>query len=85
MINHWRLFDTINKTQLKQLESARIRVKISDPQQETIYDISGNRTIRTVVQQPYIFLSTTEETQETLLHLMFPSKIQLVAHGDIYR
>ena len=85
MIKHWRLFDTINTTQVNQLRAANIAVKISDPEPETLYDIRGH-SVQKVLQSPDIFISTRCDKQDTILHLMFPGKLMMIAQeeGDGY-
>lgn len=82
IIKHWRLFDTITTEQIKQLDTARIYVRIVDNTSELEFPLAGKVHF---VKSQDIYISTTDEKQETLLHLLFADKIKLVGYNnDLY-
>ena len=80
MIKHWRLFDTINTAQVRQLQAAKMAVKISESEPETLYDITGS--VQKVLLFADVFISTTSDKQDTILQLMFPGKIMMIAQEE---
>ena len=81
MIKHWRLFDSITAQQLKQLDTAGIYVRIEDDTSELDFPIVGKVQI---VKSQDIYISTTKESQETMLHLMFPNTVKLIGYNNDY-
>lgn len=79
-IKHWRLFDVITEAQIKQLERASIIVKIEDDFSEIEFPIYGKVQ---VLKSQDIYLTTVDETQETMLYLMFANSIKFMGHGII--
>jgi hypothetical protein len=79
MIKHWRLFDTITEQQLKQLDSVGIYVKIEDDVSELDFPIYGKVPF---VKSQDIYISTTKESQETLLHLMFADTVRPIGYEN---
>ena len=76
MIKHWRLFDDITDTQIRQLDTAGISVKIEDDVSEIDFPIHGKVH---VVKSRDVYISTTNDKQEAFLFLMFDTnKIQHV-------
>ncbi len=83
MIKHWRLFDSITAEQIKQLDIARIYVKIEDDVGEIEFTLA--RKVQFVKSQD-VYITTTNEKQETLIQLLFPGNLLLIeAHNDQYR
>ena len=83
MIKHWRLFGTVTLEQIKQLDIARIYVKIEDNVCEIEFTLS--RKVQFVKNQD-VYITTTNEKQETLIQLLFPGNLLLIeAHNDQYR
>lgn len=74
MIKHWRLFDNITLEQIKQLDIADIDVKVEDDVGEIEFPLAGK--VR-VVKSQNVYITTTKESQETLLHIMFSNRLQL--------
>lgn len=68
MIKHWRLFDDITVEQIKQLDTARICVKIEDDFSELEFPIAGKVHF---VKSRDVYISTTNDKQEAFLFLMF--------------
>ena len=81
MIKHWRLFDSITAQQLKQLDTAGIYVRIEDDTSELDFPIVGKVQF---VKSQDIYISTVKESQETLLHLMFPNTVKLMGYNNDY-
>ena len=81
MIKHWRLFDSITAQQLKQLDTAGIYVRIEDDTSELDFPIVGKVQF---VKSQDIYISTVKESQETLLHLMFPDTVKLIGYNNDY-
>jgi len=76
MIKHWRLYDSITATQIKQLYTADITVRRADDTGEIDFPMSGR--VR-YVKSYDIYISTVNEKQESFLFLMFNSdKLLLV-------
>ena len=75
MIKHWRLFDSITSQQLKQLATAGIYVRIENDVSELEFPLTSKVQF---VKSQDIYISTTKKSQETLLHLMFPTQLQLL-------
>lgn len=81
MIKHWRLFDSITLQQAMQLDTAGIYVRIEDDVSEMDFPIHGRVQF---VKGQDIYISTTQESQETLLYLMFPNTIKLIGYNNDY-
>jgi hypothetical protein len=81
MIKHWRLFDTITAQQLKQLDTAGIYVRIEDDASELEFPMYGKVKI---VKSQDIYISTTKESHETLLQLMFSDTVKLIGYNNDY-
>lgn len=81
MIKNWRLFDSITAQQAKQLDTAGIYVRIENDTSELEFPIYGKVQF---VKGQDIYISTTQESQETLLHLMFPNTIELIGYNNDY-
>ena len=76
MIKHWRLYDSITDTQIRQLDTAGICVRIEDDTSEIDFPLHGKVQ---VVKSRDVYISTTNDKQEAFLFLMFdPNKIQHV-------
>jgi len=76
MIKHWRLFDSITDTQIRQLDTADICVRIEDDTSEIDFPLHGKVHF---VKSRDVYISTTNDKQEAFLFLMFdPNKIQQV-------
>lgn len=74
MIKHWRLYESISNSQIKQLYTAGISVNVDD-KFTNVYLSSGPVPI---VTSQEVWISTTSEKQETFLFLMFDTdKLQL--------
>jgi hypothetical protein len=83
MIKHWRLFGTVTLEQIKQLDIARIYVKIEDDVTEFEFPLVGRKQF---VKNQDVYITTTNEKQETLIQLLFPGNLLLIeAHNDQYR
>jgi hypothetical protein len=83
MIKHWRLFDSVTAEQIKQLDIARIYVKIEDDVTEFEFPLVGRKQF---VKNQDVYITTTNEKQETLIQLLFPGNLLLIeAHNDQYR
>lgn len=82
MIKHWRLFDSITTQQLKQLDTAGIYVRIEDDVSELEFPLAGKVQL---VKGQDIYISTVKESQETLLHLMFPGTVKLIGYNNDYK
>jgi hypothetical protein len=79
VIKHWRLFDSITAQQLKQLDIAGIYVRIEDDASELEFPMYGKVKI---VKSQDVYISTFKESQETLIHLMFPDTIELIGYNN---
>lgn len=79
MIKHWRVFDDITEEQIKQLNIAHIYFRKVDETSEVEFPIYGKVQF---VKSQDIYISTTDEKQETLLHLMFTDKIKLIGYSN---
>ena len=81
MIKHWRLFDSITAEQIRQLRTAGIYVRIEDDVSELEFPLAGKVQF---VKSSDIYISTTSEKQETLLHILFVDKVQLIGYNNDY-
>ena len=70
MIKHWRLFDSITDTQIKQLYTAGIAVRTEDDVSEFEFPTTGRKQF--VISQT-VYISTVNENQESFLLLMVNS------------
>lgn len=81
MIKHWRLYESITQAQLKQLDIAGSYVKIENEISEIEFTI--HKGIQLVKNQD-IYISTSTDLQEILLHIMFPGTVKLIGYDDNY-
>lgn len=79
MIKHWRLFDSITAEQIKQLDTAGIYVRIEDDVSDFEFPFAGKVQF---VKSRDIYISTTDEKQETLLHIMFVDNLKFMGYTD---
>lgn len=79
MIKHWRLFDTITQEQIKQLRTAKIFVRIEDDVSYLDFPLQGRVPF---VKSQDVYISTLNEKQETLLHIMFPDNLKFMGYSD---
>jgi len=76
MIKHWRLYDSITDTEIRQLYTAGIAVRKEKDVSRMDFPIRGEVSI---VKSYDIHISTANEKQESFLLLMFNSdKLQHV-------
>jgi hypothetical protein len=77
MIKHWRLFDSITAEQIRQLRTAGIYVRIEDDVSDFEFPFAGKVQF---VKSRDIYISTTDEKQETLLHIMFVDNLKFMGY-----
>jgi hypothetical protein len=79
MIKHWRLFDSITAEQIRQLRTAGIYVKIEDDVSYLDFPLQGRVPF---VKSQDVYISTLNEKQETLLHIMFVDTLKFMGYTD---
>ena len=80
MIKHWILFDDIVDSQKKQLQTAKIFYRISKDVSYFDFPLDSSRV--PFVKNQEIYFTTINESQETLLRLMFVDKIKHISYKD---
>lgn len=75
MIKHWRLFETITAQQIQQLHVAGIFVRIEEDVSEIEFPLAGKVQF---LKGQDIYISTSKDSQDTLLRMMFPNTIKLL-------
>jgi hypothetical protein len=83
MIKHWRLFDDITEEQIKQLQDSDIFVRVETDVDYFDVVTAGIKNYSTIKRQD-VFIGTTVESQETILHLLFPGKVKLIGYDYDY-
>ncbi len=81
MIKHWRLFDDITEEQVKQLQKAGIFVRIEDDVTYLDFPIAGKLPFK---RGEDVYISTLNENQETILHILFPETVKLIGYNNDY-
>jgi len=79
VIKHWRLFDSITAKQIRQLRTAGIYVKIEDDVSYLDFPLKGRVPF---VKSQDVYISTLNEKQETLLHIMFVDNLKFMGYTD---
>ena len=83
MIKHWRLFDDITEEQIKQLQDSDIFVRVVTDVDYFDVVTAGIKNY-SIIERQDVFIGTTVESQETILHLLFPGKVKLIVYDYDY-